>query len=358
MKNNVFIGIVVLLIALQATANERINVLWIGNSLTGQGICDVGDFQLQWYVNGCKEGCDTAKPSPTGVILASGDALLGATTLAQHWSYGTGLKAVNGLPYVGGGEMVRDPLGWGSVSVDHYDYVILQPWAMLGPANIATESTAFGHYCDTMLALGVKPVIFGLYQEHDSTTVSFDEYTNLYDSLYNLYKGRGALIAPVWRAYRKAWNVLGPVCLFVSGDVYGHESAMGVFLNHCVFYDVFTRHRSSNIDWNLSLTQCPNLMAVDTGHADLTAQVGTLHSFLEAKADEAVSEYYTLSGSTATAHPSPLAAGAGMPAAAAAKRFDLAGKAVGQPVGTKMHGVFVVRRASGATIELEFKDNR
>jgi hypothetical protein len=37
--------------------------------------------------------------------------------------------------------MVRDPITGGLLSVGHFDYVILQPWAMISDTAIATEAT-------------------------------------------------------------------------------------------------------------------------------------------------------------------------------------------------------------------------
>jgi hypothetical protein len=346
MKNPFWALLIGLLLTATVTGNQRINALWIGNSLTGQGICVAGYQQLQWYVDGCKDYCDTSIQTQSGYILASGDALAGATMLSQHWTNGDGLRANGNLSYVGGGERVQDPTGASAIRVDHYDYAVLQPWAMINDANIQKEKQAFGQYCDTMLALGVKPVIFGLYQEHDSTAASFAVYSHMYDSIYDLYKDQGALVAPVWRAYKKVWDVTGPEALFVPGDLYGHESKMGVYIIQCVFYATFTRHRSANIDWVLSKTQCPGLSDLDA-----------THDFLEEKSDEAVSQYYPLEGNTTTSV-------AQIHQAVSTKQdlmvgaYDLTGRAISRPITSKNIGVYFVKNSRSASLKVNRVNER
>jgi hypothetical protein len=287
-KKLLLAGLIGLALSMPLMAAKHINVLWLGNSLSGAGICDVGFYQMQWMVNGCISFCDTSK-SPTGVVIQIGDAMAGATSIAGHWAAQRGLDKL-------ADPTVRSAYTFGgqeNYGIDHYDYMVMQGYALHSDAAIHNEAVAIGKYCDTMLTFGTKPVIFAIYE--DSSLASYTKVMHMYDSMYNIYKDRGALIAPVYRAFKKVWDVVDPATLFAAGDVFEHENANGVYIYISTFYDLFTRQKSVNRDWAHNLQMCPALSAVAANHV-----------LYEQKVDEAVAEYYTLydsPGQTAVAAP-------------------------------------------------------
>jgi hypothetical protein len=248
-----------------SAAAKQYSVLWIGNSLTtaSMGCAGQGQYEATNMMNK-----DSAR---TGISIRSQSVIAGATDLSGHWHNGYALQEI-GAPSLSG--------------VDRYDYVVLQGYNWWSAA-VRDSGYKYGcKFADTIIARGSKPVFFCCWQGPGTMNATIA----IYDSLYEKYKGDGALLAPVFQAHSLVWAERDSITYLYGfdwgTDPYHHENERGVYLNAGVFYAVFTGMNPGDFDFSLLTAQCPDLE--DT----LVAQ----HDFIESKAWKAYSDYYKTTG--------------------------------------------------------------
>lgn len=300
-------------------AAKRLNVLWIGNSLTQAPWCSYEG----WFAPQVMTMADSNK---TGVVVASYAVMLGATSISRHWSLQSGF------------DLMDNPVAhriddiWQIESVDHYDYVVLQTHTQ--SATVAAESTALCQYCDLALSKGIKPVIFACWD----VPTRYESASQTFKAVYEIYKSRGALFAPLFQIHQSI-NAEKPITyLYNSGDDYGHASLNGAFLSMSVFYYLFTHFKPSEYDFSF-LPKC-------AGSDNVAAE----QAYLTGKAETVLSSYY----STATKHNPPAVTTPGSAVRSGPDRlFDISGRAVNLQKKTSMTeatsqlhgGVFIVKHA-------------
>jgi hypothetical protein len=291
------------LLALISAANvdsaTRVNILWIGNSLTQSPWCiDEGWLATQVMAN-------TMTPT-TNLELACYGVMKGATSLASHWSQQSGFNELN-TP------IVRKPSDrWATENVEKYDFIVLQTFVRSAGAALAAESTAMVNYCNLALSKGTRPVIFLCWDNPSYYTAQ----TAAFDSCYAHYKSQGALLAPLFDIHQ-AIDAEKPTTYLYGSDTYLHVDINGAYLNVCVFNYLFTHIRPTAYDISLMPT-C----------ADIPALVPE-KSYLATKAEAALSRYYSLSGTNV--HPgAKMASTLSFARLTESSVYDISGRLIGK----------------------------
>jgi hypothetical protein len=243
-----------------------VNVLWIGNSLTQAPLCGEGWLAVMFMCNDNK--------AETGVTLASQPVMMGATTLETHWANSDGFAEMDA-------PVAKDPADpWQpSVRVAKYDYIVLQPYHIGNTASDSSEEAALRKYADKALGKGIRPVIFGLWVD----PTGYAGTLAMYQRVWNDYKSRGMLYAPLAEAYKSVVDDKGAAWLFGT-DLYQHENEKGTYINMSEFYFLFTGYRpSAYLFANMVNGQCKE-----------AANVSADKDYLAGKAEQALSLYYKL----------------------------------------------------------------
>ncbi|EFK95938.1 secreted protein [sediment metagenome] len=254
-------GVIAFGLIFTANAQQQINVLWIGNSLSTASFC----CDLEGHLN-VMDYCNKNR-SVTGVKVAVQGAMMGATTLSTHWNDERGFGLLDN-------PQVRNPDDiWQTISVDQYDYLVLQPYQTGSLGGINSEAQAMCHYADLALSKGVKPIFICIWEDPSV----YDRNMAIYDSVYNMYKNQGALLAPLFTAHKFILeDGKGLSYLYIDNDWYHHENENGVYVMMCVFYRLFTGLNS--MDYNYS-----NFRSTPYAEAN----------YLEQKAEEALDAVFT-----------------------------------------------------------------
>jgi hypothetical protein len=309
-----------------AFAATRVNVLWLGNSLSTAPWCSPYEG---WFADQVMANAVTSK---TGIELACYAVMIGGTSISKHYSLQSGFALFDN-PI----EHRTDDI-WQTESVDKYDYVVLQTHTQT--ASVAAESTALCQYADLALSKGIKPVIFSCWD----VPSRYSGAAPAFYAVYNKYKSQGALFAPVFEIHQSI-NAEKPVTyLYNAGDAYGHATLSGAFVSMSCFYYLFTKDRPSTYDFNV-LPQCTGSSAVGLDQAYLT---GTIESVL--------AEYYNLGNTGITAKRSARA-----PLMETKREkdkvFDISGRSIALPLdGPGMHaGIQIIQQDHNGGITITRK---
>jgi hypothetical protein len=239
---------------------KRLNVLYIGNSLTG----------------GTIEGAErmaNKDSTRTGISVATYGIERGATAISTHWTLQSGFTQLDN-------PVVHKPANeMDSEQVDNYDYLILQTYTQNG-ASPEAESLGLVHYCDLALSKGVTPIIFAAWID----PTHFD-FNRRYVNVYKNYKSRGALFAPLADAHAIIDSVKPVTYLYISGDPWHHINATGCLLTMVIFNYLFDQTLPSKYNVALLPGIYPEL-GLDPALPEMP--------YLAAKAEQALAMYYTL----------------------------------------------------------------
>jgi hypothetical protein len=269
---------------------EHLDIFWIGNSLT-QG--SPGCYTQGWAWAGAMASHDSAR---TGVSVHCAGEMKGATDLCGHWAAGESDPSRTELADPTGGNIWAPGMDCMDAR-DHYDYVVLQGYRWGAPYD--DEFQCAVNYAELALSYGTKPIFFCCWQDPSS----YDEITMLYDSLYNMYKDQGALLAPVFQAHKLVLDdpsMDSPETLIYGTDTYHHDSNVGAYLKMCVFFEIFSGFSAEDFD----IVSFRDNVCWDP---DVLNTNGVLdwNDYMEEKAHEAVVNYYGTTG-LRTARPDAL----------------------------------------------------
>jgi hypothetical protein len=294
MKKRWLTGIIVYIASSLAQSFPQQNSIWIGNSLSAGGF-------------GCGQGWQTpaymCNPDSlrTERILAMHNCILGATPLWSHWNQGSALAEMS-TP------VVWNPYDiWHEQPADHYEFLVLQPYTCHDSASTAKEKKALIQYCDTAIALGVKPLLYACWESPDRYTPVMAMYLDVWER----YKADGALLAPLFDAHRLVLRTKPLTYLY--SDATEHPTYVAAYLNSLITHYLLTGikpteyHLSQlvNATWPYNCT-VPNDVIADA-------------AFLAEQAEEALALYYPIHGTglrpRAKSHTSPVTLQARRPAA-------------------------------------------
>jgi hypothetical protein len=277
--------------SLSAFAVTRVNILWIGNSLSQSVWCTQdGFFEAELMAN--------ADSNATGYSLADARVMPGATNLATQWNNSNGFAQL-ASPACG-----KPSAWWETTPIDHYDYMVLQTFIQNSP--VAAESLAMDNYCKKALSYGTKPVIFDCWGNPSNYTA----LTNALVAIYNRYKSQGALFAPLFGVHM-AINAEKPTTYLYGADTYLHVTAVGAYCSIAVWEYLFTHVKPTNF----TLTQCAS------GFTD--------KAYLDGKVEAELSKYYNL-GNTAVVPDSRSGVASGRPQYRSAVAYDMLGRMIGR----------------------------
>jgi hypothetical protein len=318
MYRTFYLSVVLLaFLCLSAMAATRVSILWIGNSLTGSMFCNNGGFE---------EAEVLANPdsNKTGYSLAHNVVGLGGTSLSKHWALQSGFA------------LLEDPAcgypsaWWATEPIETFDYIVLQ--SHIQTATVAAESTAMESYCQKALSYGTKPVIFDCWGIPSMCT----PMTNALLAIYNRYKSRGALFAPLYEIHN-AINAEKPTTFLYGNDAYNHVNAQGAYVSIAVWEYLFTHVNPTSF----TLTQCAGDVPDKT--------------YLDGKIEAVLAVYYDLG--TPVVHPASRSAfSTTMPHHESEYAYDISGKYIGKiPSRSRMAAisfsegrVCIVKKANGA----------
>jgi hypothetical protein len=267
-----------LMLPINLYAAKRVNVLWIGNSLTQAPGC----WYEGWLASTFMANSDSLA---TGINVASYKVMYGATSLATHWANQHAFAELDN-------PVVRPPSNpfTGLESIDHYDYLVLQTYKPGTGAGLTAESTAICNYSDLALSKGTKPIIFACWD----IPASYAGEMKAFDSCYVRYKSRGALIAPLYDIHASIWPEKPLSYLYLPNDDYHHETINGVYINMCVFNYLFTGMKPTHYDYSL-------LSPALSGCADIAA-IAPEKDYLAAKVEAGLAKYYDGGGTAVADH--------------------------------------------------------
>jgi hypothetical protein len=251
----------------------QVNIIWVGNSLTQGGFCSEGWRSASFMCN--------PDSNRTHKILADKDCMAGATRLATHWAN------KSAVTYFANPEVWNPRDLWQKKFVDSYQYIVLQPYNCHDAASIASEKQALINYCDTALSWGIKPVLFACWESPDMYTAVMKMYVDV----WNMYKDRGALLAPLFDAHRLALQTK-PTSYLYGGDTWEHETNVAAYMHGLIFNYLFAGVKPT--DFNLPQLQSAVWPYVNT----INQAVVDDADFLEQQAEAALALYYDLNSTT------------------------------------------------------------
>lgn len=183
----------------QSSSNNRLRVLFIGNSFTY-----VND--LPHLTERLAASANESRPLETRMVAGGG------ASLKSHWDDGQALKAIK---------------------QGKWDYVVLQEQSAL-PINNPNMMRAHARLFDAEIKkAGAKTVFYLTWAREDHP----EKQAAITEAYMNIAGELGALVAPVGLAWQKALKEKGGLKLFHEDKL--HASPTGTYLAACVFYAVF-----------------------------------------------------------------------------------------------------------------------
>lgn len=183
----------------QSNSNQRLRVLFIGNSFT--------------YVNDLPRLVERlAASAKESRLLETSMVTVGGASLKSHWDDGEALAAIR---------------------KGKWDYVVLQEQSAV-PINNPKMMYAHARFFDAEIKkAGARTVFYMTWarEDHPEAQAAITEaYTNIAVEL-------GAVIAPVGLAWQRALKEKNGLRLYYEDKL--HASPTGTYLAACVFYSVF-----------------------------------------------------------------------------------------------------------------------